>query len=122
MQTGLPIKKLLLKAWLAGVVMSSVDAGLPVELEVMAEAEELLQKLQGLLPQLQELMGLQGHSCREGARLFQAHVALLWAMTGIECCSRSGPSGQGRLLVPGVCALPQVHFCCCSISHGVAVL
>lgn len=80
----------------------------------MAEAEELLQKLQGLLPHLQDMMELQGQSCREGAGLFQAHIALLWAMTCMDRCSRSNPSGQGRLLAPAVSALPQVQFCCCS--------
>lgn len=90
----------------------------------MAEAEEALQKLQRLLPHLQELMGLQGQSCREGAGLFQAHVALLWAMTCMERCSRSDPSGQGRLLAPAVSALPQVQpsllFLLCRMSKCVS--
>lgn len=96
----------------------------------MAEAEELLQKLQGLLPHLQDMMELQGQSCREGAGLFHAHVALLWAMTCMERCSRRDPSGQGScLLAPGISALPQVHFRCCFLcgtdcctSHGVHFL
>lgn len=87
-------------------------AGLPIELEVMEEAEEALQKLQHLLPQLQELMGLQGHSCKAGPGLFQAHAALLWAMTCMERCGRSDPSGQGHLLAPAVSALPQVRLHC----------
>lgn len=88
--------------------LAGLYAGLPIELEVMEEAEEALQKLQHLLPQLQELMGLQGQSCAAGAGLFQAHVAFLWAMTCMERCGRSDPSGQGLLLAPGISALPQV--------------
>lgn len=85
-------------------------AGLPVELEVMAEADEAMQKLQRLLPRLQELLGLEGQGCRAGAGLFQAHVSLLWAMTCMERCGRSDPSGQGLLLAPAVSALPQVQL------------
>lgn len=81
-------------------------------MEVMGEAEEVLQKLQHLLPQLQELMGLQGQTCEAGAGLFQAHVALLWAMTCMECCGRSDSLGQGLLLAPAVSALPQVRLHC----------
>ena len=87
-------------------------AGLPVELEVMAEAEEAVQKMRQLLPQLQELMRLQGQSCHTGAGLFQAHVAILWAVTCMDRCGRSNPSGQGLLLAPAVSALPQVRLHC----------
>ena len=90
----------------------SYGAGLPVELEVIAEADEALQKLQQLLPQLQKLMGLQGQHCKAGAGLFQAHVALLWAMTCMERCSRSNPSGEGLLLAPAISALPRVQLHC----------
>ena len=89
----------------------------------MAEAEEALQKLQRLLPQLQELMGLQMPSCQAGEGRFRAHVALLWAMTCMERCSRSDPSGQGLLLAPAVSALPQVQQPCrCVVCNDSLVL
>lgn len=88
----------------------------------MAEAEEALQKLQRLLPQLQAAMGQQGASW-QGPQLFQAHAALLWAVTCMERCTRADPSGQGLLLAPAMAALPQVRpcnnlaICNCSCSY-----
>ena len=97
-------------------VCGHMNAGLPVEQEVVAEAEEVLQKLQSLLPQLQRAAGLQGHSWQgqgqgqgQGPQLFKAHAALLWAMCCMERCSRCDPDGTGTLLAPAIAALPQVQ-------------
>lgn len=73
----------------------------------MAEAQQLLQQLQSLLPQLQSQMDIQ-ESAWQGKPLLKAHVALLWAISCMAQCSRRNPEGKGALLAPVISCLPQV--------------
>ncbi len=73
----------------------------------MTEAQQLLQQLQSLLPQLQSQMDVQD-SAWQGETLLKAHVALLWALSCVAQCSRRNPEGKGVLLAPFISCIPQV--------------
>ena len=76
----------------------------------MAEAQQLLKQLQSLVPKLQAMM-VGKQPAWEGARLFQAHVALLWAVNCLDQCTTQGPARKGLLLAPIISSLPQVQTC-----------
>lgn len=73
----------------------------------MLEAQQLLQQLQHLLPQLQSKLAVPS-SAWQGEALLKAHVALLWAMCCMDQCSRASPEAKGGLLAPLIGTLPQV--------------
>lgn len=73
----------------------------------MTEAQQLLQQLQSLLPQLQSQMDIQ-ESAWQGETLLKAHVSLLWAISCMAQCSQSDPEGKDALLAPLISCLPQV--------------
>ena len=73
----------------------------------MTEAQQLLQQLQLLLPQLQSQMDIQ-ESAWQGETVLKAHVALLWAISCMAQCSQRNSEGKGALLAPLINCLPQV--------------
>ncbi|DBB06668.1 TPA: hypothetical protein ACH3X1_012179 [Trebouxia sp. C0004] len=109
---GLPARLLLAQLWphhkmsQLATDLSEALAGLPVEQEVMTEAQQLLQQLQSLLLQMQCQIPIQD-SAWQGETLLKAHVALLWAISCMAQCSRINPEGKGTLLAPLISCLPQ---------------
>ncbi|DBA67229.1 TPA: hypothetical protein ACH3X2_001539 [Trebouxia sp. C0005] len=109
---GLPARLLLAQLWphhetsQLATDLPEVLAGLPVEQEIMTEAQQLLQQLQLLLPQLQSQMDIQKSAWQREA-LLKAHVALLWAMSCMAQCSQRNPESKGALLAPVISCLPQ---------------
>ena len=96
----------------------------------MTEAQQLLQQLQSLLPQLQSQMNMEDSAWR-GETLLKSHVSLLWAISCMAQCSQRSPEGKGALLAPVISCLPQVCEtttgpsyvlrCCWHLLTGISV-
>ena len=76
----------------------------------MADAQQLQQQLQVLMPLLQPAQ------LDESSLIYKAHVSLLWATSCIQQFGKPNFGGQGSVLAPVIDGVPQVS---CSCFHAM---